>query len=319
MKKLVTKYLLSSLTLLTFPLCLQAGGPPNFAADVNVGYRQDEFFWKSRNPATPLDPTTSEKWENLQILDVNAFMNYTTCTSWYFRVNGNYGRIYSGHAVDKDYLQNGSSKVHIETNHGNAGKGEVFDVAGGAGFAFRSSGGRLMIAPLIGYIHSEQHLRFFDLNNTFLIDSNPIGRISGAHSTYNTRWYGGFAAYDLLLDWSCALKFFGTIQAEMGNYRGKAHWNLRDDINGYVYHKANFVGFYGTGGFIYNIFCHNYIGVSGSYRNLWTHHGSQKMNRRTYLYDLFGNYVGHTHEDHHQKMHARWRSWSVLANWATLF
>lgn len=316
MKKLFTR-LMFSCTLLSANLI--ADVHPHFNADVSLGYRQDQFFWKSRDPKVDDDPTTLEKWNNLQLLDFNAFATYTTCTNWYFRVNGNYGRIYSGHVIDKDYIQRAGQEITIEKSHANGGKGEVFDLVGGVGYAFVSSGGRLVVAPLIGYLHSEQHLRMFSVNNTFQLDGNPLGHISGVHSTYNTRWYGGFAGYDLLLDWSCGLKFFGSIQAEMGKYRAKAFWNLRDDIDGLVYHKANFVGFYGIGGFIYNIFCNNYIGVSGAYRNLWTHHGEQKMNRRTYLYNMFGSYTGHTHRDFEQKFHARWISWSVQGNWVVLF
>ncbi len=33
---------------------------------------------------------------------------------------------------------------------------------------------------------------------------------------------------DLLLDWSCNLKFFANLQGQMGQYRGQGHWNAKD-------------------------------------------------------------------------------------------
>lgn len=314
MKKLFT----SSFLLLTTLSTTLYGYPPGFNADVGVGYRQDQLKWATRDPQDSTDPVSSLKWKELQIFDINGFANFTTCNYWYFRVNGNYGRIYSGRVDDSDYsvsASGGSSRTLIEKNHLNGGRGEVFDLGGGVGYVFKSAGGRMTIAPLIGYMHSEQHLRAYDAVNVFLFDSTPLGRIEGANSTYNNRWYGGFAAYDMVVNFSCNLRFIGTVQGMMGNYRAKANWNLRDDIIGDVFHKGNFVGGYGQGGFIYNIFCNHFIGVTGTYRNLWTHHGEQKITRVTYFVNAFGIATGESIVKSKQKMHVRWTSWSVLGNW----
>ena len=313
MRKLLTCCLLSFTS-----LSMLDAYPPGFNFDAAVGYRQDELEWSTRHPHDSTDPISSLKWEELQIIDFNAFANLTTCNNWYFRVNGNYGRIYSGNVNDSDYSTSstdGSKKTLIEKNHLNGGRGEVFDLGGGAGYVFKSSGGRMTIVPLIGYIHSEQHLRAYDGVNKFLYNSPPLGKVEGVNSTYKNRWYGGFAAYDMLINWNCNLRFFGTIQAQMGKYRGKAHWNLRDDIIGDIHHKANFVGFYGQGGFLYNIFCNHFIGISGTYRNMWTHHGEQSLNRINYIVNTFGIATGQEVFESHQKFHARWTSWSVLGNW----
>jgi hypothetical protein len=314
MKKLLTTFLLTYATVA--PHLEAVYSAPSFNFDLAAGYRQDHFRWRSRDPEVSDDLTESVTWKNLQIADFTGFATYTSCTGWYFRVNGDYGRIYDGHVKNKDYLQSGSGDTLFEVNKANGGKGEVFDVVGGVGYRFISNGGRLALAPLIGYIHSEQHLHIYDVTNTFILGQAPEGKIPG-HSTYKTRWYGGFAAWDMLLDWSCDLKFFGTIQGQMGQYRGQAHWRARSDINGFINHKANYVGFTGTLGFLYRIFCNNSIGISGSYRNLWTHHGKQKTNRRVYLLDDFGWVINRQGEDHdfEQKFHARWRVWSVQGNW----
>lgn len=312
MKKLLTTCLL---TCASFSPGVEASyGTPNFNVDVAAGYRQDHFKWVSRDPSDPTDLTERVSWRNLQIADFSGFMTYTSCTGWYFRVNGDYGRIYDGNVKNKDYLQGNSGSTLMEVNKANGGKGEVFDLAGGVGYRFISTGGRLTLAPLIGYIHSEQHLHIYDVNNTFVRDEDPMGHIGG-HSTYRTRWYGGFAAWDMLLDWSCDLKFFGTIQGQMGQYRGKADWTSRTDINGFIHHKANYVGFCGTLGFLYRVYCNHSAGISGSYRNMWTHHGSQKTNRIHYLTDIYGFYSGQEDRDFEQKFHARWRTWSVQGNW----
>lgn len=313
MKKLLTSCLLTCAALTQ---TLEASPqPPNFNVDIAGGYRVDQFRWASRGANDPTDLTEHVSWKNLQIAEISGFMTYTTCTNWYFRVNGGYGRIYSGHTLEKDYSEVNNKSILEEKNKGNGGKGEVFNVAGGVGYMFVSSGGRLLLAPLIGYIHSEQHLHINNVENVFLRGSNPIGKVDYVHSKYKTRWYGGFAAWDFLLDWNCSLKFFGTLQGQLGNYRGRAQWNARDDIHGDINHKANYVGFNGLLGFLYNIFCNNYIGVSGTYFNLWTHHGSQKLNRTHYFLDRYGYYAGQENRDYKQKFHARWRSWSVQANW----
>lgn len=321
MKKLLTFCILSCAPLST---ALEASVPsPNFNAAIAAGYREDQFSWRSRNPSVPEDFTESVEWKHVQIAEYSGFMNYTSCTNWYFRVNGNYGRIYSGHVLNKSYLQIGNNSQLAEENKANGRRGETFDLVGGAGYMFISSGGTLMLAPVIGYIHSEQHLHIYDINNVFLTafvppdglaPAVPLGHIGG-HNTYKTRWYGGFAAWDLLLDWSCNLKFFGTIQGQMGKYRGKAEWTTNEDINGFIHHKGNYVGFNAVLGFLYQVFCNSSIGISGSYRNLWTHNGKQKSNRVHYLTDINGFFAGEENVDYEQKFHARWRSWSVQGNW----
>ncbi len=312
MKKLLTLCFLS-ITSLSSTLY---GYPPGFNANFSAGYRQDELDWSTRDPLETSDPITKIKWEDLQIADFNLTLNFTSCNNWYFRANGDYGRIYSGHAVDSDYAVDiDGGKPHLlNKNHANAGRGDVFDVSGVGGYVFKSSGGRLAIAPVIGYTHSEQHLHLYDAKTVY--DAmEPIGPLPGVHSTYKTRWYGGVAGYDLLLNMNCNLRFYGIIQAQMGNYRAKTHWNLRDDIDGFVQHRARFVGYYAEGGVVYNIFSNHYIGISGTYRNLWTHHGEQSMNRINYIVDRDGLYTGQENYKSEQKLRVRWLSWSIMGNW----
>lgn len=224
MRKLLLGITLLFITLSNIPAEASA---PRFALDLGGGYRRDHVDWTIAGPDGVPDVLSSLEWKNLKIWQVTGTVRWVTCDNLYIRAYGNYGHIYHGKNIDRDF-EGDDETLEFSRSTANASKGHVWDASGGIGYMFSFVGRRVTIAPLIGYSHHEQHLHQYDL----FLEIPPIGSIPDLNSNYRAKWRGPWVGVDMTLDTMCnCIQLFATAEYHFwGKFHAKGHWNLRPEF-----------------------------------------------------------------------------------------
>lgn len=201
----------------------------NLNIDVGTGWRQDRLNYDSFYPTysvlvgsslsapvtaeTAVDYAQSVDYNDIRSWVVGGKAEYKYC-GVFARLFGQYGGIYSGHSSVSSI--NATSVAFNHIYNAESDRGEVFDfgVALGVPFCFNLCNLNITFAPIGGWSQSEQHLR----QQKQQIISDPVFNILGPtvlpllefgvniphiYNSYQTRWNGWFAGYDLAIDVPC--------------------------------------------------------------------------------------------------------------------
>ncbi len=248
--------------------------------DIGIGYRQDKFDWSIGGFEGVPSVLSELQWKDLRIVQVDGYASYTSCANYAVRVSGDYGNIYHGRNRDADFLGNDKTQpFSISSN--NAGKGDVYDIEAGVGYRVTSTCGRFIATPLVGWSYHGQNLHMYDGKQVFdLLAPLEEGPITGLDSSYKTRWFGPWVGMDFSVRVERCAYVFGSFEWHIVSYRGTGRWNLRQDIVGPFHHQAHGFGYIATLGGKWEIWDNWSIGVAGSYRNIRSRHGHERLSLR---------------------------------------
>ncbi len=284
--------------------CKASPWPSPINIQAGIGYRRDKFKWSKAGPFDMPNVLSELRWSDLRIIEYGGNATYVSCTNYAVKAWGGYGHIYHGHNVDADFLGNDRRDL-VALSDNKAGKGHVYDIAGGVGYRITSTCGRFIATPLIGYSDHAQYLRIFHGEQIFnFFHPLYVGEIPGLNSKYKTRWFGPWAGMDFTVQVEKCAFLFGSFEWHILSYRGEGCWNLRPDIGPFS-HRAHGFGYLATLGGNWEI-CGNWsIGVVGAYRNFRCRHGSEKF----IVYDPIFPKV--TERFRFRFNGAKWHSWSI--------
>jgi hypothetical protein len=199
--------------------------------DIGSGWRQDKVDYTSTYPtystirgiaAVPLAVAEAENY--VESVDYEGLRSWTFAGKAEYkqmgilaRVYGQYGLLYSGHS--SVISTNDTSPLLNSTYNAESDRGEVFDfgVAAGVPFCLHPCGFNVTFTPIVGWSQHEQHLRqqiaqIIADPSLSLLGLNPMTApllLVGAnrphmYNSYQTRWNGVFAGYDLAVDLPCS-------------------------------------------------------------------------------------------------------------------
>ncbi|MEI8365147.1 MAG: hypothetical protein WCF65_01900 [Parachlamydiaceae bacterium] len=253
--------------------CQRSPWPSSFVTYGAAGLRCDKFKWSI--PGLRVNTRSELQWRDLRIFQYQAMAEYTSCSNYVLRLDGDFGNIYHGHYRDADYL--GNDKTFLESlSHGAAGQGYVYDASIAAGYRVTSTCNRFIASPLLGYSEHAQYLHMYHGYQDFSL--NPFlehGPFPGLNSRYTTRWFGPWFGMDFEARVEQCASLFGSFKWHMLTYRGHGHWNLRRDI-GPFYHSSYGYGYEGTLGTSWEIWGNWSIGLIGSYKMYRTKSGHER-------------------------------------------
>lgn len=206
--------------------------------DLGTGYRCDTLNWNISGGKSGPNILSELKWKHLKSWESFLKLKIALPFKMYFRFYGDYGKIFSGHNKDTDYLGNHRTQP-FSLSYSQANRGEVFDFSFGLAKLYTFLRGKLMIAPAFGFSHHEQHLRM--IHGDLVLDIfNPDqkGPLDRLHNNYRAQWYGPWIGLDINYPLTCSWELFGGYEYHWSFYRGSGHWNLRTDFLGDFEHAG---------------------------------------------------------------------------------
>ena len=198
--------------------------------DVGAGYRHDSFNWNISGGKDGPNILSDLKWKDIRSCDIFTELKIHLPYQFYFRFNGDYGKIFDGKCIDKDYLGHNRTQIFAHSRS-QANKGELFDFSFGTAYECCFFQERLKIGPVFGFSHQEQHLRM--IHGKLILDALDHfleGSLKDLHSNYRAQWYGPWLGLDYRLCISQNVELFGSYEYHWSFYRATGHWNLRSDF-----------------------------------------------------------------------------------------
>lgn len=268
--------ILYSLAFLLLTSLLEAD---NCKLDIGAGYRQDHFVWELAGPKKGPPVLSRLTWKDLRIFDAAVCFKKITCNNIYFRVLGDYGRIFHGENRDSDFRRNNKGQVEEYTRFdNNGGEGDVWDFSAGIGYFIKPDLCYLRIVPLAGFSVHEQNLHMYDGFQSRWLDipNYPGHHFKHLHSTYRARWYGPWLGTDLYYHINDRITLNSYLEYHGLFYQARGHWNLRRDFAGDFHHHGYGHGWLGTLGIDYNFLCGFYLGGYFSFNYFHVSKGRDK-------------------------------------------
>lgn len=204
-----------------------------WSGGLGYAYRNDSLNWSISGGEEGPNILSELKWEGLHANLVSSYFQLTTCSNIYVRANGCYGKIFHGTNYDSDYAGDNRT-FEFSRSIANAGKGELFDLSAGIGYLFSWPCSKAVFAPLAGAAWNEQHLQLFDGQQLI----PEWGRIFDLHSSYKTRWSSFWLGGDFAYAVACNITAFASFEYHWALYRGKGHWNLREEFLSDFKHRS---------------------------------------------------------------------------------
>lgn len=263
-----------NLALCFFSLCAFA----DVTIDIGAGARQDSLNFNIADPTGSPDVLSELEWKDLHLWLIEADFKLITCRQIYLRLRADYGMIYDGKNRDSDYAGDDRTLIFSEV-YCNASKGEAFDLSAGIGYQFLFWCDQIGLTPLVGYSHSEQHLRMYDgFQKINAFDPLAVGPFPGLHSNYRAKWSGPWLGFDLDYSFCDYWKLYGGFEYHWAFYRGTGHWNLRTDFIDDFKHRGHFA--HGTESFLglnYDFWGNLAFGVKVRYQTMRLHKGMHRV------------------------------------------
>lgn len=317
--------------------------PPIFDLEIGVGYRHDNYKMQmkafKRNPVTNFGTPSKElwrwAWREIEIIESSATLRYTTCLNYYFRFNGDWGRIHNGEGhvdgfarlpCDKEFNVTSSpcsdssfdtvKYKHFSRIKNKSNRGSVMDFSGAVGYQFRSNGRRTIITPLLGFSYHHQRLEFHHAKQVIdAFDPFPVlGKIPDLHVQYKPRWYGPFIGVDVeaQVDIPCVL-FFVSAEYHWKQFRTTGSWNFADAFIHEFNQHSHGHGTIIQGGVSYKLQCNFWITAFGTWRNFYCKHGNFKTthrrNRLLFPDQTFGTFPFFNKDRDKDLNSFQWNSW----------
>lgn len=241
---------------------------------IGAGWRQDHLDWSIGIPEQGPDILSELEWTGIKMWQISAGIKGIVCQDWYYRLKGDYAKIYDGKNRDSDYLESGRRSLFSRSDNG-ADCGNAFDFSIGLGMPVNCYGPQWEFIPLIGYSRSEQRLCMRNGFQTFDLFFNDVGPIPGLNSRYETKWSSIWAGVDFEYDAGCNFAIYGSLEYHYAFYRASGHWNLRPDL-GPFHHDANSNGAELVLGASYNLWDCFEIGTEVGYKYYKSENGVDK-------------------------------------------
>jgi len=240
--------LLGIFFLISTEVACSAEMPRNGHIRFDAGYRVDDFDWNiagDRSGGNP-DVLSELTWEDIEIYQLKVTGDYS-CGSGdsrpFLLAKGSfaYGWIFDGENRDSDYAGDNRT-LEWSRSESSADDGNTLDASAGIGLRFSILEGKWTVSPLVGWSYHEQNLTISDgfqvLSNQAIADAffepgillSPVGPIVGLDSTYDARWYGPWAGFDLSFSASESFSLTAGAEYHWGWYEGEGVWNLRSDL-----------------------------------------------------------------------------------------
>lgn len=232
----------------------------SISVDLGTGWRQDSLnytnFYPLYNNFATLSIAGVPGVLNQPIPNYAENTQYKGIRSWTFggkvdyrefgllaRIFGQYGGIYSGHGT---VLGAGDPDATVYNSYNfQADRGEVFDFGAALGIPFCSTVScvEFTFTPLVGWSQSEQHFRQMKqeifVNSTITEIQALVGvafpvlgvgvNIPELYSSYQTRWNGLFAGYDLSIDLPCTdFVVYTGFEWHWPTFRSRAQYNVAE-------------------------------------------------------------------------------------------
>jgi hypothetical protein len=274
--------------------------PKTFNYYIAAGWREDDFNWTVKNSRKSKrwpEVISRVKWKNLGMYQLSGGFRYI-CRKYVARFHGDIGWVYNGRNKDLDFLEtfgsssssssnssssDGSSssssgsgrKIIISKSSNKSDHGYAYDLVPGVGYQLTSNGGRCIVTPMAGGSYRGQKLHIEKGKQKInLFNPQHIGHIKDLHSTYITRWWGGWVGAEFETKVECNAWLFGGFQWHWLRYRAKGHWNLRKDMESFR-HQANAQGYVADLGFSWECIPNFTVGFRGDYKFFHTDTGKE--------------------------------------------
>lgn len=246
------------------------------------GYRRDDFKYSFAGLNDDPDTLAVFKWKQLQSYQVNAEYNHTTWNQWYFRANGMYGNIVSGHNHHSEYADD-SREGKYSSTHSNADRGQVWDVGAGFGHMWISDTGRFSFAPLVGYSFHEQRLHILGGDQEYNPTELIVGHIPDLRGRQIAEWSSPWLGVDMVLRLQCNVTLRGGGEWHFVRYQGDGYWRMDDTFD--VHWRDKAFGYGATAYFGFDCeLCDGWsIGLYGNYRHFYTKQGHHRVSVKTDL------------------------------------
>ena len=208
---------------------------------ISAGPRKDELSWSIAGSAAGTDPNVLSEleWTSVDSYQITFANRSRFRRHIYCRTVFDYAWVQDGTVRDSDYDGDNQTLEWSRSISESPGD-EMWDFSTGVGYAFILSGGRLMVAPLVGYSFSKQNLRIKHGNQVISTRSPApaVGPLSGQlNSTYFARWMGPWIGCDMLYRVGVKhpdahpMQFGLSAELHYADYYGEGNWNLRSDLN----------------------------------------------------------------------------------------
>ena len=217
----MVKIFLSSLLLL---FCISSKAS-NLSNSIIYGFgdRETKVNWSIAGNLAGTNPNIISEldWRNVKS---NQFLlgGIWQDGDYFFKVFGEYGRIYDGENQDSDYnLNNRGGEFSRSLN--NAGRGYMLDTEISYGKDYFLLG-KLKLSSIIGYSFHRQNLKIYD--GKMIIGS---ANLTGLDSLYQANWSGPQLGFALNYKNNRSIFSFNYSLQDI-NFNGYTDWNLRSDL-----------------------------------------------------------------------------------------
>lgn len=242
---------------------------------LGAGWRQDNLDWSIGIPEDGPDILSELEWKDIRMWQISGGIQGPICQDWYYRLKGDWAKIYQGKNRDSDYLEDNRRAMFSQSDNA-ADKGSAFDFSIALGYPLHCYGDQLELIPLIGYSRSEQRLRMRKGFQTFDLIFNQVGPFNGLNSRYETKWSSVWLGVDFEYDAGCNFNIYGSLEYHYAFYLASGHWNLRPEFNGPFHHDANADGGELVLGASYNFWACLGIGMELGYKYYKSENGVDK-------------------------------------------
>lgn len=292
--------------------------PPAFNLSLYGGFREDQVKFHIGGECSHTKNFSKVEWRNLKIAQVGASINYSTCHHYYMRASGDYGRILSGDGTvtnqwkvrpephnNKNHqnqlcgghdhqklladLTAGNQQNHhhreISKQKADGNRGYVCDLNGAVGYKVVSSDQRTWVAGVIGYSYDRQSLKLKNFEQTKdTLNQIVPEALEGLQGSYLTRWCGPFVGFDFLGLVECNVRYFGTLEWHICDFRGEGVWERQPAYRANIRHHARGYGVVANAGFDWAPCDRWAFGVLGNYQQWSTRKGNNHSKEKSLLF-----------------------------------
>lgn len=177
------------------------------------------------------------------------------------------------------------SHHEISKQHASADNGYVCDASGGVGWKVVSGGQRAWIAGLIGYSYERQSLKLKNFKQTKdTLHQIVPEALNGVRGNYLTRWTGPFIGFDFLGMVECNVRYFGSAEWHVCDYRAEGVWQRQPAYKAKIHHHARGYGIVANLGFDWAPCDRWGFGVLGNYQQWSTRKGNNHSKTQSLLF-----------------------------------
>lgn len=200
---------------------------------LGLGSRIDQHAWSISGIEGVPDVLSELEWDELE--SVQLELSGRGISSRGYTVRGDFalGWAYHGDNRDRDYFYSGKTGLFSDSIADASGSHHL-DASLGFGYGCIAMEEALRFYALFGVSTHFQHLKMTDGQELFP-EQRPI---PGLDSWYRACWTGPWIGIDIDYDVTDFFTLVSSLQLHWARYRGRGHWNLRQDFYDDFRHSA---------------------------------------------------------------------------------